>query len=89
MTIRISQPALATPDRSFRRKMSAKRPMKIQINMNQKKNATSDQIASQNVKLDVPTELHAASRTVIAASNGTTGRPMSCLTVESMVIRSS
>ena len=69
--------------------MSAKMPMKIQISMNQKKNATSEKITSQNVRLAVPTWLQAASRMVKAASNGTTGRPMICLAVERVVIRSS
>ena len=43
------QIAFQPPVRSLRRKMSAKIEMKIQISMNQKKNAISVQIASQNV----------------------------------------
>ena len=41
-TMKISriQPAFAPPDRSLRRKMSAKIAMKIQIAMNQKKNTS-------------------------------------------------
>ena len=38
MKISRTQPALAPPERSLRRKMSAKTMMNIQINMNQKKN---------------------------------------------------
>ena len=38
MKISRIQPALAPPERSLRRKMSAKTMMNIQINMNQKKN---------------------------------------------------
>ena len=49
MKITMIQIAFQPPDRSLRRKMSAKIEMKIQISMNQKKNATSVQIASQNV----------------------------------------
>src|SRR4051812_15461058 len=40
MKISRIQPALATPDRSLRRKMSLKMAMKIQIAMTQKNNAT-------------------------------------------------
>ena len=40
MKISNSHPAFAHPDRSLRRKRSAKTPMKIQINMNQKKKTT-------------------------------------------------
>ena len=61
--------AFQPPDRSLRRKMSAKIEMKIQISMNQKKNATMDQITSQNPKVAVPTWLQAASRTVASASS--------------------
>jgi hypothetical protein len=39
MKIRTTHPAFAPPERSLRRKMSAKTMMNIQINMNQKKNA--------------------------------------------------
>ena len=40
MKISRSQPAFAHPERSLRRKRSANTPMKIQINMNQKKKTT-------------------------------------------------
>ena len=45
------QIAFQPPVRSLRRKMSAKIEMKMQISMNQKKNATIDQITSQNVSV--------------------------------------
>ena len=49
MKITMIQIAFQPPDRSLRRKMSAKIEMKIQISMNQKKKMTIDQTTSQNV----------------------------------------
>ena len=63
MTRRKIHPAFPPPDRSRRRKMSPNSEMKIQMNMNQKKNTIIEKITSQNVRDAVPTSLHAASRT--------------------------
>src|SRR4051812_8942937 len=46
ITIRKIQPALPQPDRSSRRKMSAKTPMNIQMNRNQKKKTSIAQSTS-------------------------------------------
>src|SRR6476660_8958308 len=49
MKIRMIHPAFAAPDRSLRRKMSAKIMMKIQMAMNQKKKINIDQRISPKV----------------------------------------
>jgi hypothetical protein len=63
--------------------------MKIQMNMNQKKNAIIEKITSQNVTLFVPTCAHADRSTLSAARSGSTGRPRTLRAVEIVVIHSS
>ena len=66
--------------------MSPNKPMKIQMSMNQKKNATIDQIASQKVKLAGADRAARGEQHGQARSRGRTGRPMNRLAVATVVM---
>src|SRR5688572_33492825 len=82
-----SQPALAPPDRSLRRKMSPNRLMKIQMNMNQKKNAIIEKMTSQKVTLAEPTELQPASTRAMSPNSGRNGRGPRSGRIDRLVMR--